>query len=114
MQTVNVGQEFSPYLVSRDEEHRGGFHSGREFRNKYLSHLDNPECWRNGAPSIVLDFSDVTRLGFAWSNEAFAFFTQYADPKRVLKKIRLRNISKVKRLIIKMELEAGYRRLQEA
>ena len=57
---------------------------------------------------IVLNFSNVKRLGPSWANEVFAYFTRYSSPERILKKIKLENISRVKRTTIEQEISTGY------
>lgn len=71
-----------------------------EFRDIYLKVLDSPNAWVGHVPFIILDFSNVERLGPSWANEAFAYFTKYGDPSSVLEKIQLKNISRVKLAII--------------
>ena len=110
MYKIDVGEDFHHRLTNRDKHQRDGKYTGLEFREKYLSELYNSEVWENDIPFIELDFSNVTKLGPSWANEVFAFFTQYAKPKRILSKIKLKNISKVKKAIIEEELAAGYLR----
>ena len=108
MNTVNVGLDFSSYLINRDEHQRDGTRSGKEFRNKYLADLDDADRWQNSDLFVVLDFSKVKRLGPSWANEVFAFFTKFEKPEIILEKIKLENISKVKKDIIQVEIDAGY------
>lgn len=110
MRTVNIGKEFSSSLTNRDTHQRDGKFTGVEFREKYLGELMTQEQWRNDTPSIVLDFSEVKRLGPSWANEVFAYFTQFGRPEIILKKIQLKNISRVKESIIKQEISTGYSR----
>lgn len=112
MNTVNVGEDFSPYLTNRDRRQRDGAFSGEQFREEYLTPLDNKDIWQDSAPFVVLDFSGVKRLGPSWANEVFAFFTRYARPEAILQKIQVKNISRVKQNIIDVEIEAGYNDLR--
>jgi hypothetical protein len=106
--TVNVAQDFFPRLTNRDKNQGDGKHTAEEFRRKYLKQLDNGEAWLNDEPFIILDFKDIIKIGPSFANEAFAYFTQYAKPELILKKILFENITNVKLLIIKQELETGY------
>lgn len=108
MKCIDVGKEFSSSLTNRDEHQRDGKFNGIDFRNKYLSDLDNEASWRDDTVSILLNFENVERLGPSWANEVFAYFTQYAKGERILKKIKLEKISPVKRAIIEKEIETGY------
>jgi len=110
MKTVDVGKEFFAQLTNRDCRQREGKHTAIEFRAKYLSELDSEEAWKGDDVFIELDFQNVIRMGPSWANEVFAYFTQYARPERILKKIRLINISRVKRSIIEQEIETGHTR----
>ena len=95
MKTVDIGEEFSRSLTNRDHQQRDGVNSGYDFRMTYLADLDNKEKWQNDDQFIVLDFSNVKRLGPSWANA-------------ILKKITLKNISTVKQAIIDQEIETGY------
>jgi hypothetical protein len=108
MKTVDIGKEFSDSLTNRDEFQRDGKFTGVDFREKFLNELENKEMWANNNPFITLDFVNVKRLGPSWANEVFAFFTQFAKPNQILKKIVFLNISSVKRAIIEKEIETGY------
>ena len=108
MKTINIGDEFSPSLTNRDGLQRDGTFTGVEFREKYLNELDDEGLWENDEIFVVLDFSNVKRLGPSWANEVFAYFTRFGTPERVLKKIRLDNISRVKMATIKQEIDTGY------
>lgn len=109
--TIDVGKEFYHRLANRDKHQCGGYHSAEDFRDEYLAELCNEEAWKDNSEFIVLDFSHVKKLGPSFANEAFAFFTQFAKPERILKKIRFVNISDVKMMIIRTELESGYGKL---
>lgn len=108
---IDVGSDFHHRLANRDEKQGDGKFTAVEFRTKYLSIFDNKEVWDNNETLIILDFANVTKLGPSFANEAFAYFTRYAKPNRILEKIQLKNISDVKLLIIKEELESGYKPL---
>jgi len=109
MKTVDVGKEFYHRLANRDENQGDGKHTALEFWNKYLSELDKAEAWTTSNEFIVLDFQNVKKIGPSFANEAFGHFMKYTDPNNFLKKIKFINISDVHRLIIKEELEAGYK-----
>lgn len=109
MRTIDVGKDFDPILTNRDERQRDGKYNAIDFRKKFLSDLDNEEAWKNDSLTIVIDFSNVSKMGPSWANEAFAYFTKYAKPNKIIKKIVFENISRVKLAIIKQELEAGYK-----
>ena len=112
IKTIDVGKEFYHRLANRDRHQCGGQHSAEEFREMYLSILCDKNAWRDDHEAIVLDFKHVKKLGPSFANEAFAYFTQWAKPDCILKKIRFLNISPVKLRIIKIELESGYGRLR--
>lgn len=107
---INIAREFYHRLANRDSYQGDGKHTAKDFREKYLSELDNKESWKNNEPFIVIDFLGVTKLGPSFANEAFGYFTQYANPKQIKNKIIFRNISNVKKAIIENELRSGYRR----
>jgi hypothetical protein len=110
MKTIDVGTEFSLSLTNRDKLQRDGTFTGEEFRNKFLSEIDDPVRWKNQDAFVILDFSKVKRLGPSWANEAFAYFTKFGEPDAILKKIVLTDISRVKLAIIKQEIDTGYRK----
>lgn len=110
MRTIDIGNEFYRILRNRDNLQGDGKHTAVEFRNKFLSSLDNIDVWRSDSPEIILDFSNVEVLGPSFANEVFAYFTRYTTPENILKKIVLKEISRVKRSTIKIELESGYSR----
>ncbi len=111
MKSIDIGDVFSPNLLNRDHRQIDGKFSAVEFREKYLDFLDNKDVWESDEVTIEIDFRNVRRLGPSWANEAFAYFTQYAKPTRILKKIRLVHITEVKLDIVKQELETGYYKL---
>lgn len=114
VKTVDIGREFYHRLVYRDPKHGVGIYTAVDFRRRYLSFLDDEEKWRNDNKEIVLDFSNVSKIGPSFANEAFAYFTKFqlAKPDRILKKIELHNIQKIDLIVIKVELESGYRPLK--
>ncbi len=107
--TINVGKEFYHRLAHRNEKQGDGLHTAKEFRERYLKMIDSKEFWKEPSEAIVLDFSSVTKIGPSFANEAFAYFTQFADPERILRAIKFVNVSEVQMAIIKAELEQGYR-----
>ncbi len=108
MEKIDIGKEFYSRLTNRDDKQRDGKYNGIEFRNKFLSGLYNDKAWKDDSVFIELDFSNVSKMGPSWANEVFAYFTKYGTPSKVLQKIKIVNISRVKRSIIEQELEAGY------
>ena len=108
IQKIAVADEFHHRLVNRDERQGDGQHNAVRFRTQFLSELANRDAWRSKGVFIELDFSNVTKIAPSFANEAFAFFTQFAEPDEVLKKISIVNASTVQREIIKMELKTGY------
>ncbi len=109
MKTVDVGKEFYHRLANRDEYQGDGMHTAVEFRSKYLSELDKVEAWTTTNEFIVLDFQNVKKIGPSFANEAFGYFMRYTDPKKFVQKIKFINISDVHRIIIKEELESGFK-----
>lgn len=107
---IDIGTDFYHRLANRDGFQGDGKNTAVEFRNKYLSELDSDIAWKNDNLFIEFDFSNVKKIGPSFANEAFAYFTKYAKPTQILKKIEFTNISKVKRLIIEQELDSGYKR----
>ncbi|WP_034628626.1 STAS-like domain-containing protein [Desulfocurvibacter africanus] len=108
MRTINVASDFSSRLDNRNERQGDGQHTAIDFRRRYLEPLDNAEAWKNLNVFIALDFNDVLSLGPSFANEAFAYFTKYARPESIRKKIRFLNMSIVKAMILNQELEKGY------
>jgi hypothetical protein len=108
MLTLDVAMEVGSKLRYRDEQQakmdKGFAVSAVEFRNKYLSELDNPESWTDTKLFIILDFKDVTHLAPSFAYEAFAYFRRYATPKRILTKIKFINIREVQLNVIELEL----------
>jgi hypothetical protein len=107
--TVDVGNEYCRRLTDRYESQTGNEYNAVDFRSKYLCALDNSEAWQDNDLRIVLDFSNVDKLGPGFANEAFAYFAQYAkDPEDILSHIVILNASKVKYIIILTELESAF------
>lgn len=110
MKSIDVGTDFFHRLANRDETQGDGTDNAVEFREKYLFILDSQDAWVNSDVAVILDFKNVKKLGPSFANEAFAYFTQYASPKRILGKIKIINITEVKLETIMEELETGHRR----
>ena len=100
MITVNIGKEFSPNLVYKE--------SSLLFRETFLDFLDNEDAWKTDDVEIELDFVKIKRIGPAWSNEVFAYFRKYASTEQIMKKIKMINITEVKKIIIYFEINSGY------
>jgi len=111
MKTIKIAVEFFHRLQNRDKNQGDGSYTGEEFRNKYLTELDDKKMWdsEHREEFIELDFENVIRLGPSWANEVFAYFTQYAKPEEILQKIKISNISEVKMETIRNELSEGYK-----
>jgi hypothetical protein len=109
MKTIDVGQEFYHRLANRDKYQGDGKHTAVDFRTRYLSELDNKEAWAKSDKFIVFDFQNVKKIGPSFANEAFGYFMKYTNPERFLEKVMFTNISDVHRLIIKEELESGFK-----
>ena len=107
MLIVDVGEDFYHRLTNRNKEQGDGKHTAVDFREKYLSDLDDKNAWVNDDVFIELDFSNVTKIGPSFANEAFAYFTQYASPEKILRKISIRNATVVQKMVIKEELESN-------
>lgn len=110
MKTVNVAIEFYPRLANRDQHQGDGAYNAVLFRMTYLSDLDTEEAWNNTTPYIIFNFQDVKKIGPSFANEAFAYFTRYARPEAITKRILFTNITNVQRAIIETELQSGYSR----
>ena len=112
MQSVEIAKQFCSRLVNRDKLQGDGKCSGELFRTQFLQELDSLAWWKDPDTSITLDFSEIETLGPSWANEVFAYFTKFdQSPSKILSKIRLLNISRVKRSTIEMEINAGYSRV---
>jgi hypothetical protein len=110
MNTVHIKDDFGHRLANRDEHQGDGTFTAVQFRERFLNFLDNKDAWKTGGTVICLDFSGVKKIGPSFANEAFAYFTKYAKPDEILSKIKLTNATEVQLMIIKQELEDGYRR----
>lgn len=110
MKTINIATDFHHRLVNRDERQGDGSHNAIDFREKFLSFLDDPKSWLTDQTEIILDFTGVEKLGPSFANEAFAYFTKYAKPSSIKSKISFINISNVKNETIDIELKDGYSR----
>lgn len=105
---IDIGGRFYHRLANRDLNQGDGKHTAVEFRAAFLSKLDNADYWKRPSEPIILDFINVKKIGPSFANEAFGYFTKYAKPEDILKKIQFINISNVQRMIIQEELESGY------
>lgn len=111
MQVVDVGVEFYQRLTNRDHSQGDGRHTAVQFRNHYLRALDNQAAWDGELnPFIALDFKNVVVISPSFANELFAHFIQYAAPDAIFKRIKMVNITDVKKEIIEIELRAGMER----
>lgn len=110
MKTVTVKDQFSHRLANRDEYQGDGTKTAVQFRELFLKHLDQEQAWTENGNEICLDFMGVKKIGPSFANEAFAYFTKYANPDKILSKIILRHVSEIQKMIIRQELEDGYRR----
>ena len=108
MTTINVANDFYHRLTNRDKNQGDGRYNAVEFRKTFLNFLDDKDKWLDNKNEVVLDFNGVKKLGPSFANEAFAYFTQYAKPEDIKKKIKFKNITNVKMKIIETELETGY------
>lgn len=110
MKTVHVKEDFTHRLANRDEHQGDGTFTAVLFRKRYLQYLDNSNAWENDGNEVCLDFLGVKKIGPSFANEAFAYFTKYAPPNKILSKIQLKNASEIQLMIISQELEDGYSR----
>lgn len=108
MSAIDIGRNFSPRLVNRNKHQGDGRYTAEEFRKKYLNFLDNEQLWKEAGNEVILDFANVEKIGPSFANEAFAYFSKYAKKREILEKIKLINITKIKRAIITEEIESGY------
>jgi len=113
LKTIDVGEDFYARLANRDDKQGDGKHNAVQFRLKYLSDLDSKEEWGKGLPPFIcFDFANVRKIAPSFANEAFSYFTQYADPKEILSRITFKNITAVKMQIIEIELKTGFEELK--
>jgi hypothetical protein len=110
MKYIDVGTEFYHRLANRDQRQGDGRYTAVEFREKFLNELDSKEAWNIDTPYITLNFANVRIIGPSFANEVFGYFTIYAKPEKILKKILFKNVSNVQMGIIETELAAGYTR----
>lgn len=106
--TIDVGKDFYHRLANRDERQGDGKHTATNFRKKYLSRLDDPQAWKEETEPIILDFTNVKKIGPSFANEAFGYFIKYVKPEEFYKKVQFTNISNVQKMIIDQELRSGY------
>lgn len=110
MKRIDVGKEFYHRLANRDQRQGDGRNNAVQFRERYLSELDSVEAWKDDTTYIILDFENVKIIGPSFANEAFGYFTIYANPEKILKRILFEGVSTVQKGIIETELQAGYSR----
>jgi len=79
---------------------------GKLFRSMYLNELDTPVWWINDDVFITLDFTNVKRINPKWARDALGYFIKYAPKEQIINKIKLTNISRVKRAIVELEYNA--------
>lgn len=111
MKRVDVAKEFYPRLANRNERQGDGQHNAVAFRQEFLSHLDKADAWKspNDADRVSLDFSGVKKIGPSFANEAFGYFMKYCKPDEFLAVVIIENASRVQGLIIREELDSGYK-----
>lgn len=108
MKTIRIAEEFSNRLVNRNRYQGDGSYHAIDFRKRFLSDLDRDAEWSSSDPFVELDFQNVRKIGPSFANEAFAYFMKYAKTKeRFFEKIKMKNESRVQRIIIEEELDAG-------
>ena len=108
---IDVGKDFYHRLANRDSHQGDGKFTAIDFRNRFLKSLDNENAWLTDTEPIVLNFINVKKIGPSFANEAFAYFTKYDSPEKILKKIVFKNATRVQRMIIQEELETGHKRV---
>lgn len=104
---IDVGNEFSDYLVNRNKLQGDGSATAEQFRDKFLKDLESEDWW-SGQDIITLSFKNVRTLGPSWANEVFAYYTAKRNKELIQKKIIFKDISTVKKEIIDQEIESGY------
>ena len=86
-----------------------GKRTGAFLRELFMEHMDNQKFWDNvNSPAIRFDFTGVRKITPSFANDAFAYFTKYANATKVLKVIEFVNITNIKRAIINLEVEQGH------
>ncbi len=108
---IDVGKDFYHRLANRDSRQGDGKFTAIDFRNRFLKSLDDEHVWPTDTEPIILDFANVKKIGPSFANEAFAYFTKYTSPEKILKKIVFKNATRVQLMIIQEELETGYKRV---
>jgi hypothetical protein len=110
MQTIDVGVAFHPRLANRNRKQGDGKNTAEDFRKRYLSELDKASAWTESNDTfIVLDFTNVKKLGPSFANEAFAYFTKYEKSiSNIKSKIKFEHMSKVQEMILDTELNSGW------
>lgn len=110
MRSVDIGNEFSKIIVNRANYQGNGRNTATEFRNQFLSELEDIRIWKTDDPVIELDFSSVRSISTSFANELFAYYLRYTTSKdRILRKIKLTNLSPLKKNMIEREIEKGYK-----
>jgi len=111
MRRVDVAMQFYHRLANRNERQGDGTHNAIQFREAFLKHLDRADVWKSpGAEDrVVLDFRGVKKIGPSFANEAFGYFMKFCRPDEFLKVVTLENASRVQELIIREELDSGYK-----
>lgn len=110
--SVDIGNcnVFFHKLLNRNELQGDGKYTAIEFRESFLSELDNDNWWTDKSNKIELDFKNVEVIGPSWANEIFAYYLSKGIKKDlVLQKIICLNLTKTKKIIIERELDQGYR-----
>lgn len=110
MKRIDVGIDFYHRLANRDQRQGDGRNNAVQFREKYLLELDKNDAWKDDSPYIIFNFANVKIIGPSFANEAFGYFTIYAKPEKILRKLLFEEISAVQKGIIETELQAGYSR----
>lgn len=105
---IDVGRDFHDRLTNRNRYQGDGGFTAEEFRDRYFKEIDNIDYWKKPNITIILDFSNVRKIGPSFANEAFAYFMKYTNPVRFQESVRFINISRVQKMIIEQELESGY------
>lgn len=100
---INVGREFSDYLVGRD--------SAAEFADTFLIDLDRVDWWFSSAV-VVLDFSEVRTLAPTWLLELLWYYAAEHPVPYIRQKIRFVGLSKAKQELVEHEF-AEFEKLQQ-
>ena len=106
--------EFGVRLATRNRYQLGGKYSGEEFRETHLSDLHRSDWWDDPRETITLDFKGVRIVSPTWADEVFGYFmTADIDPVKVFQKIRLINLSDVKRETIEHEITSSIKYMRQ-